>query len=163
MHTKIAICLMTLLTILATAELIAIIKINREESWYVIMAHVIFNYTLATLIAIFADANINRLAVIPVIAYTIIVVWTIVCFSEVENNILMIFMSIEMGMFYVLSIGVIGAAVRISIKNHCEEVEVEVEGKSEGQKDKNEKSQNDGDAKNKIELNEEPGQPDNVQ
>ncbi len=31
MRIKIAICLMTLLTILATAELIAIIKINRED------------------------------------------------------------------------------------------------------------------------------------
>lgn len=151
MHIKIAIWIMTLLTILATAELIAIIKINREESWFVIMAHVIFNYALATLIAIFADANINRLAVIPVITYTIIMVWTIVCFSEVENSTLMIFMSIEMGMFYVLSIGVIGAAVRISIKNHCEDVE-EVEGECEGNNNE----------KNKIELNEEPGQPDNV-
>jgi CDP-diglyceride synthetase len=159
MHTKIAICLMTLLTILAMAELIAIIKINREESWFVIMAHVIFNYALATLIAIFADANINRLAVIPVITYTIIMVWTIVCFSKVENDTLMIFMSIEMGMFYVLSIGVIVAAVRISIKNHCEDVEVEVEGEIEGEK--NEKSEKDKNAKNKI-INEDPGQPDNV-
>lgn len=149
MRIKTAICLMTLLTTLATAELIAIIKIEREESWFVIMAHIIFNYVLATLIAIFAESNINRLAIIPVITYTIIMVWTIVCFSKVENNILMIFMSIEMGMFFVLSLTVIAMAIRISIQNQCDEDENEGEGEGESEK-------------NKIGINDEPGHPYNV-
>lgn len=132
------IIMITMIAILASIEVMLLIDKNKEEAWYVILSHVIYNYMLILFIAL--TVSIPKLLdayclVIPSTSYAGIMTWTVICLygSTIKNNQLLYLIVIETCIFYTLILGMLIVAVyqfHAKYNTPSPEQEIEIEGHS---------------------------------